>query len=206
MFEDVEAPTIIPEIWSFPQVQYGNWRGLLKLKDDDIREYAEKLAQEEAQGVQTSNKRKLKSIAGSSKASSSKASSSKASSSKSKKKGLTLDDIITFETIEPENHVVILCLEPDKWALKIPNTQPAKYVWIAKAHTCDILKSGIRANFNGKFMFNATKELDKPLQLDNKSQTIQIKETAIIKVYLDEELTLDDSDIKEISDWVNIHT
>ena len=189
-FENVETPNIMPEIWSFPQIQYGNWRGLVNLNDDDIVKLTSQ------QEVPTSNKRKLSSI--------SAAGPSKSAGGPSK--GLTDEDIITFETIEPNNHVVILCLVPDKWSLKVPNIESDKYVWIAKAETCTVLKSGIRANFSGKFMFNNTKELDKPLQIDNKSQTIQIKETSIIKVYEDEELTLNNSDIDDIVEWIKVYT
>ena len=175
MFEEVPAPKAIPELWSFPQVIYGNWRSLIGEADSIAKEETKK----------KDKKRKRQVIEDSEDAGDAE---------------IDPNDY-DFATILHHDHVVILCNDPrDTCALKLPNLE--KYVWVLQVESVKVKKRTNTADLMGWFYKNDKKDITAPLVMRKKpGPAITIIEDAIVKVYGaddEEEFELTQENIEDI--------
>ena len=189
IFEDVPIPKAIPELWSFPQVMYGNWRSLIGERDSIAKE---------ATAKQKTNKRK--------RVASPEAALPEVAVPEEAVPEVEIDsDDYNFATILHHDHVVIYCKDAnDSCALKLPNID--EYVWVIKVVTVKEKKRAVTADITGWFYKNNEKDITKPLIMRKKpGPTINITEDAIVKVYAadDEDFELTEENIKDIEGrWI----
>ena len=191
-----DIPYRIPEIWSMPQILYGNFQKLLEgsidtpVEDDPPRDNTPEpssIEECEEQEQDTDND----------------------SDSDS---GLSWDDGFKLNQIEPSNHIVIYCAKPDKTALKIDISEATPpqthYIWLAKCVNIQIKPNtdNKQAKLTAYLYFNKDKDPTKPLTLQNKKETIVIEERSVIDVYTDTSVsTLDPENIKQIKTFLLEH-
>ena len=190
-FGSVPEPKIVPELWSFPQVMYGNWRKLL----DTPETYKSKDFILATKDNSKDSKKRTRVDEGKAKK---KAKLDQLECEKEIDEGSgDEDEAIEAETrpccadIEPGDHVVILCKDArDACALKLPNFEA--YVWIARAEK-GMKRSG---DFKGKFYRNIDKKLDGALVMRDKAEVVRIVDDSIVHIFgaepdVDFELTVE---------------
>jgi hypothetical protein len=150
-----------PEIWSLPQVVFGNFRKMGATPSiaqsivahpveypmcpvATVKPKMQKPVVEKKAVVEIPNPRKRK-----------------------EPEPSTVDDEWDFipDSIEKGDIVVILCSKKDKFSFTLPNI-PDKYVWIAKA----VKYSPSTRNFTGVFMYNSTRNIKDPWQFGKKPE------------------------------------
>lgn len=174
-FAYTSQPRIIPDLWSFPQVMYGNWRKLLDIPD----KYSTKDFIVPPKKTEPNKKPRLEEIITST-------------------DDMEYDDDPTVSDIEPNDHVVILCKQPsDPSALQLPNI-PNTFVWIVKARRAVSKKTGM---LTGTFYKNKTKDITAPLLMATKPETVHVVDDCIVHIFAadpDNEFELTEDNILEI--------
>ena len=166
----VERPKNVPELWSFPQVMYGNWRRLL---DPTF-----------VTGTGLTNKRK----AG---AESSKTAADPDPEETHDDDDHDDDELITVDWIEPWDHIIIACFSPkDKCALGGIEGHEGKYVWIARVNKVKLLEAkGKKANeekraeITANFYYNATKDIRAPLKMKQQTEVMVVKDSSMVDLF-----------------------
>lgn len=167
-FAPVDVPRIVPELWSFPQVMYGNWRKILDIPDtvsptDLIIKPIEKKKRvvEEAQGEPQAKKARVE--------------------TESEVEEDEPAPALGVADIDPGDHVVIYCMDTrDPCRLKLPNVD--KYVWIAKASG----KATRRGKFTGILYANKSFDITQPIQQKQK-ETITITDDSVVWIFAAED-------------------
>ena len=182
-FKKVNEPRIVPELWSFPQVMYGNWRKLLDVAEkykskDFIIEPSRKRAADTTCDEKVEKKLREERV--------------------SKEEEEEGGDACCCADIEKGDHVVILCADSkDACALRLPNID--KYVWVGKADR-GMKRSG---EFKGKLYrdANGKKRLDGSLVMKKDSETIEIIDDSVVHIFAAEpgvKFELSEENINEI--------
>jgi hypothetical protein len=178
LLETVDKPRITPELWSFPQIMYGNWRKLLEIPDTlapkDLIMKPKKQQERQERQEPPAKKQRIE------------------------EEPPEIADANCIEDIEPNDHIVILCRDTrDPCRLKLPNID--EFVWIAKAKAA-VSKRG---KFSGVFYTNKEHDITKPLHVRNGNiETMTITDDSLVKIYAadDEEFSLTPENIQEIED------
>lgn len=162
VFAKVKAPRIIPELWSFPQVMYGNWRNLMGVQEKEfIPISCLKRKREDHNTQETPEEQPCK-------------------APKNLGEEEEEQEQCYCSDIEKGDHVVILCTDPkDACALKLPNVN--QYVWIAKADKA-MKRSG---DFKGRFYKNKNKSLvsTSDLTMRSTSETMKIVDDSVVHIF-----------------------
>lgn len=174
LLEPVDKPRITPELWSFPQVMYGNWRKLLEIPDTLApKDLIVKPKPQERQEPPAKKPR-------------------------IEEEPPEIAEANCIEDIEPNDHIVILCRDTrDPCRLKLPHID--EFVWVARA-TAHVTKKG---KFSGVFYTNKEHDISKPLHVRNGNiETMTITDDSLVKIYAadDEEFSLTAENIQEIED------
>jgi len=193
-------PTRIPEIWSMPQILYGNFQNLLETSTED--EICDPEQEQEHSAENPENEDPPEN-----------ASEEEEEGDDESSDGLSWDDGFKLNQIEPSNHIVIYCTNPrDKSALQITidTTDPPQthYIWVAKCVNIQIRPNtdNKQAKISAYLYYNKEKDPSKPLSLNNKKETIIIEERSVIDVYTDTSLSnLDPDNISDIKTFLVEH-
>lgn len=194
-FTTVDEPSCIPELWSFPQVVYGNWRKLLNIKcasPPPLERIKSGTKDGDTKDIDT-------------KGDASDNASDNASDSDSDN---GWSDGFEISDIEPNNVVVICCENgKDVCALRVPSLND-KYVWIVRVKSVKLLQKrthdGLQmANIKATFFKNNERDFTQT-SFPSITTTIKVCETSIFHIFEEENtnVTLDDSQIDEITNFI----
>ena len=104
------------------------------------------------------------------------------------------------DNITVGNYVVIICRQPDKYSMSLPNIDDAK-VWIAHVTRFKKMSSTIYANF----LYNKDNDVTKPLNLFTKDK-VSVSNDVIMGIFEDDEdFALDSKDVEEIEKYVTLY-
>lgn len=199
--DEVDVPKRIPEVWSFPQVIYGNWRPLLS---DDISIQLQKPPLLCIQTQVKSRKRpRLCDI---------QEVHSEVHIEKHKKDNISKekisfdndDDRYELSDIEVGNCIVIYCTTKDKYSYDIGGE---KYVWFMKVQKVNIIASRQIARSRGWFYMYK----DGKFIMDSKpyKHYVDISLNSLVQIYKledNESLELTEENINDIQDWFDNNT
>lgn len=188
LFAAPTPPRVIPEIWSLPQVVYGNFRGMIGgvveraplARQPPVRQPLPSIPEDEDDDEVPDSPYEW--------------------------------DGTTFADLERGDFVVLKCDMPNDYAaLKLPECEGLSNdirIWVAKMDTLKILKSRKRASFRGRFFSNPEHDATLPLTIAAKAESIIIEETTIIWLYENdgtEEFSFSKANIKEIQEFLKSH-
>jgi len=179
-----ETPSYTPELWSFPQILYGNWRGLL---NKDIMP-APRVVKQQKPAAPTPTPEPT--------------THSEPDPESESESDEEWDDGFILSDIEPGNYVVIYCSTPkDKSSLKIGDD---RYIWLAKCVNIKFMKT--KTVMTARLMFNKEHNPLLTMQENKKTESITITPRSVINVYCDEVLTkLEQSDLDELNEFLDRH-
>lgn len=190
-FTVVNEPSCIPELWSFPQIVYGNWRKLLNIKDATPPpiECIPKEAVTKSDGDYPM-------------------SDSDSDSDIESESDNGWSDGFEISNIEPNNIVVICCENSkDMCALRVPLLEDA-FVWIVRVKSINILRKrtsdGLKmANIKGIFFKNKERDFTQTV-LPSITTSIKVCETSVFHIFEEDNanVTLDDSQVEEITNFI----
>lgn len=167
---EVGEPKLIPELWSFPQIMYGNWRSLMT-------DYTQSLEKPPLCNEPPIRERKRPRLIPTDSGPEPVADSDPAYSDAD-----SWSDGFRLDKIEKGDHVVIFCTTPgDKCALALPLPEGSN-VFVAKVMTMKVAKDRKSMTLKGKFYFNPTKDATAVLQIEARQQTLVIQETSVLEV------------------------
>lgn len=181
--KEVDPPRLIPEMWSFPQIMYGNWRGLIA--PDFI------LEKPPLQSKKPTPERKRPRLspatlspatlspacdgAGPSTATTATEEADASDSDGSWSDGFRLDKI------EKGDHIVIYCSTPqDECALCLPSN---KYIFVAKVSSMKLSADAKSMAMKAFFYFNKEKNATLDLQIQKRTQAMTIQETSVLEIF-----------------------
>ena len=219
VFSEPEATDVTPVLKTTMQVTYGNWRKLLTATAADIVAPLAKPSKRSAPPSSvppSSGPKHQKSSAKASARASAKTSQPEPEAGPSiqafepePSDTDSIEDGFDLRRIEVGNIVVIVCtMIKDAAALKVPGSDPERYVWVAKVVGCKVDKTGKKASFKGKFFRNVQKSLDAELVGTNKVETVTIKESSVVDIYVledGEELAITSDNIQTILEFLEAH-
>lgn len=189
-FSGINTPKVIPELWSFPQVVFGNWRNLLTIKRNSKTDMEEPVTgslpipEDDEEDVDDD-------IPGPSihQPPTKKARKNTASETGSETESVT--EALDIEDIEPNDIVIIYATLPkkskkntkktDTSIFKLPNF-PDKHVWVSKAVHVEKIDENT-ASYQGYFYYNATQNIMDPMNVRKNYETITIKEDSVVKIF-----------------------
>lgn len=201
LFREVEQPKAVPELWSFPQVTYGNWRGLLEM-DEEVPEEEERGEGEDVEvvpgaGGEEGKKKRKERVA-----------------PKPVEKQAEVGegwDGETFDALEVDNVVAInTTMAGDRAALPVPGL-PGRYVWLARMVSLEIGRGAKTAKFTGHFYTNRGRDITRPLKARAVAETITIQETSLVEVYQLEDgeeegnFSLTEEQLEEMVEFMRAH-
>lgn len=186
VFAQVDAPRIVPELWSMPQVMYGNWRKILDIPETVSPK--DLIIQPAPAPARPAKKARVE------------AAEEEASDHEDEENEEEEDKEIPalhIEDIQPNDHIVIYCVDTrDPCRLKLPNSD--NYVWIAKASG----KVNSRGKFTGIFYANTSHDITKSIKpRTGQKETITITDDAVVWIFAADEdaaFELTPENIKEI--------
>jgi hypothetical protein len=196
IFRAVEVPNRVPELYSFPQVFYGDWQVLIG-RSSSANTYIHKVDAEDdvarsevAPGVAPRAPPKKKRR------------KQQSAVVDAVEPAPIVDDYIEdieyrYDTIEVGDTVVILCRQPkDKAALRIGE----KFVWLVTVQKHTEFHDG-SYEIKGKFLFNPEKDITLPLTKSVVDRVVCRHVKDVIEVYAaEDEFVLTDDDITKLSD------
>jgi hypothetical protein len=227
MFKRVAKPGLMPEIWCFPQVVYGNWRSLGSSEEDVSDEYQDSIECDKGDSYD-----KL--------ADDGEMNEDDGDSDGNDEDNLDIDDEIDIQdmmsddapgqyvricdtrncgdsddsdaswddgfnltAIEKGDHLIIYCDNlKDACRLELPNL-PGKFVFVAKVDSILMDKDNEkRAKLKGKFYMNKQKNIENDLQLKRKVETMDIHETSVLHIYRTTPFKLTPENINEIEEFL----
>jgi hypothetical protein len=178
---EVEEPQLVPELWSFPQIMYGNWRSLLT-------DTSQPLEKPPLRKVPPSRERKRPRLATEDAEAATDATDADVDADVDADSDAdSWSDGFRLDKIEKGDHVVIFCTTPgDKCALALPmpegSTDPPKHVFMAKVMSMKLSQDRKSMTLKGKFYFNPSKDATAVLQIETRQQTLVINETSVLEV------------------------
>jgi hypothetical protein len=214
VISEVDKPNLIPELWSFPQIMYGNWRGLI----NDEQELAKPPLRPKPT-TQTRKRPRLQTTptptpTGSPEPEDEQDNDTMGDDS-SDDGGWS--DGFRLDKIEVGDHIVLYCTNPrDICALSLPSGAGAsssqlKYIFIAKVtKIADNPEDPSAKDIRGYFYYNSSKNATEGLSKQKRTQAITIKETTVLELFpadAAEILTaLEDDEIESIRTLLNNKT
>lgn len=166
--DEVAEPRFIPELWSSPQVMYGDWRGLLSIDGA--------LAKPPLAKIQKSVARKRPRLVDT-------GADTGADDTESDSDG-AWDDGYDLNKIEKGDHVVLFCDKPgDKCALALPgsSSKPTRYIFVATVRK--MKKGDGKLTISAKFYYNTEKDATNPLLQETREQRMEITEQTVLNVF-----------------------
>lgn len=205
VISEVDKPNLIPELWSFPQIMYGNWRGLINDQEE--------LAKPPLRPKPNPQTRKRPRLLSSTPTPTGSPEPEIEQDNDSSDDG-GWSDGFRLDKIEIGDHIVLYCTKPrDVCALSLPpgagsSSSQMKYVFIAKVtKISDNAEDPSAKDIRGYFYYNTNKNATEGLSKQKRTQAITIRETSVLDIYpadVGEVLTaLEEDEIENIKNLLN---
>lgn len=218
-FKTPEAPNIIPELWSFPQIQYGNWRHLLSIPYQTFPVAPSNIIQKDKPGPSgvTNTPTNISDNASNDSAPEDQPGPSNVNTipqnrSEDGSEDEDYDGELDLSKIEPGNFIVVKCDNPsdgDRLRLLI---DPSIFVWVCKVHSIRPNKTLPNTyNIEVTYYINREKDITKPLKKKKTTKKVkdkmQISQWSVMDIYTteDDNIDIDENNIKDLVDFIKRH-
>lgn len=194
MFAGVPKPIIIPEIWSFPQIIYGNWRPLI---GDTV--FTMPLVVD-AGGGEVNKKRGRDCGKGGGRGRGEEA----VEEEEDESSVMSWEDGFDLKKVEKGDTIIINCEESDGFTMRVGNTK--FNVWVAQVVSLKMSKvTPGSLSVRAKFLFNPSKDITHTMRVNKKIRSVTVAETSMVEVYNEKITKLTKKNISDIIAFMEKH-